>query len=494
MACEEHWWSNRCNSKGDIRYDPTVSADIEALNPLFGKSTGFWEGILTYYEEGGDGFKRTQPSWSIEGLPNGLGPKPYSFNNIKIFFNVTASGTRLEQHYVVIHEPAPLSFCIIPPPELPPPAPVFKNTANDGICGINGHMWGADAFKVSTHEKSDVLLGVAGTFAPPGMKYKDKTMSVGEYVLSNVLYQDVDVVSTSWPTSSDEDELLYQSQTWTFDPTADSALIELNNYFLGSSGSLSIDQKILHKMTRVDDAETWLQNIEEAADAANVTDSTRKSITIPINTCIVENNPGCLKQTDSIWCEAGDASPLCGPTPYIENTTVNAVVVTTVAVVLSVSVVGIAAYALHRYFSRKQKRLIQLRMIRGIAQNITISSAPGQLNAETLQKEFELIDRDKGGTITKDEMKQWLEDGKLGEISDKDFNSMWVAMDIDGDGAIDFVEFASFLSSCGEAFDEVFKEQERMTKAEKIRFASRRLSTRDLGNLEEGKEEREENN
>jgi len=178
----------------------------------------------------------------------------------------------------------------------------------------------------------------------------------------------------------------------------------------------------------------------------------------------------------------------------VENATVNAVVVTDVAVVLSVSVIGIAAYALHWYFLRKQKRLIQLRMICGIAQNITISSAPGQLNAEILQKEFELIDRDKGGTITKDDMKQWLEDGKLGEISDKDFNSMWVAMDINGDGAIDFVEFASFLSSCGEAFHEVFKEQECMTKAEKIRFASRRLSTRDLGNLEEGKEEREENN
>jgi len=174
-------------------------------------------------------------------------------------------------------------------------------------------MWGAGAFKVSTHEKTDVLLGFAGTFAPPGMKYKDNTVSVGEYVLSNVLYQDV--ISTSWPTSSDENELLYQSQTWTFDPTADSALIGLNNYFLGSSGSLSIDQKILHNLTQVDDAETWLRNIEEAADAANVTDSTRNSITIPVNTGIVKNNPGCLNQTDSIWCEAGDASLLCGPTP-----------------------------------------------------------------------------------------------------------------------------------------------------------------------------------
>ena len=41
-------------------------------------------------------------------------------------------------------------------------------------------------------------------------------------------------------------------------------------------------------------------------------------------------------------------------------------------------------------------------------------------------------------------------------------------------------EFAAFLSSCGDEFDAVSKEQKAMTKAEKLKYASSRLSTRML--------------
>jgi hypothetical protein len=91
-------------------------------------------------------------------------------------------------------------------------------------------------------------------------------------------------------------------------------------------------------------------------------------------------------------------------------------------------------------------------------------------------EEFQHIDRDKGGTISKAELGAWLKDGKLGEVKDQDFNAMWVALDVDGNGEVDFVEFCTFLSGCGGAFDEVYKEQESLTKEEKLRRAARRLS------------------
>jgi hypothetical protein len=135
-----------------------------------------------------------------------------------------------------------------------------------------------------------------------------------------------------------------------------------------------------------------------------------------------------------------------------------------------------------------------------VAQNITIAPTAGGLDTNAILKEFKHIDKDKGGTITKEELQVWLKDGKLGEISQSDFNVMWVAMDVDGNGSIDFVEFCTFLSGCGDAFEQVFTEQQtNLSKDEKFRRASLRLSTkvsiRDLGDmaklddLEEDKED-----
>ena len=98
------------------------------------------------------------------------------------------------------------------------------------------------------------------------------------------------------------------------------------------------------------------------------------------------------------------------------------------------------------------------------------------MDADVLLKEFHHLDSNKGGTISKDEMTEWLKDGKLGEVSKSDFNAMWSAMDMDGNGEVDFIEFSTFLSGCGEAFNEVFEERKKMSKDEKMLKASQRLS------------------
>jgi hypothetical protein len=82
------------------------------------------------------------------------------------------------------------------------------------------------------------------------------------------------------------------------------------------------------------------------------------------------------------------------------------------------------------------------------------------------------------------ELKAWIDEGKLGNISDKDFNALWSALDIDGSGTVDFVEFCTFLSGCGEAFDEVYDQQEKMSKQEKMKYASSRLLNSNAGDDE----------
>jgi hypothetical protein len=103
-----------------------------------------------------------------------------------------------------------------------------------------------------------------------------------------------------------------------------------------------------------------------------------------------------------------------------------------------------------------------------LAQNVTTAPTTGGLDANAILKEFKHVNKDEGGMMKKEELQVWLQDGKLGEILQSAFNVTWVAMDVDGNGSIDFVELGTFMSGCGDAFDEVCKEQKNILKDKKF--------------------------
>ena len=87
----------------------------------------------------------------------------------------------------------------------------------------------------------------------------------------------------------------------------------------------------------------------------------------------------------------------------------------------------------------EQKNRYKKHLISAMARNITVTSAPGQLNHEDLKAEFDRIDKDKGGTISKDELWKYITSGHMGTTSEKDFNAMWSVIDLDDSGEVDFV-------------------------------------------------------
>ena len=133
----------------------------------------------------------------------------------------------------------------------------------------------------------------------------------------------------------------------------------------------------------------------------------------------------------------------------------------------------LSLYYVHRL---KQQRLrYKKRFVQTVARNVSIAPSPGGISADKLAAEFKHIDANGDGSINKAEMKAWLQDGKLGEISDNDFDAMWEA--ISGkDETVNAIEFFVFLSSCGEAFDDVYNDQKQLSKEQRIALASRRLS------------------
>ena len=128
------------------------------------------------------------------------------------------------------------------------------------------------------------------------------------------------------------------------------------------------------------------------------------------------------------------------------------------------------------YIMKLQRERYKKRFVQTVARNISIAPNPGALDAETLAEEFKRIDTHEDGTISKAEMKAYLNKGQLGEILDVDFEALWSAMDTDNSGDVDAIEFIVFLSGCGDAFDSVYKEQKSMSKEERISYASKRFS------------------
>ena len=138
------------------RYNEDISPDISNLNPILSKPHGLWKGTYEVLRDNAP----LEPAPAIIGLYP-LGPRPYASNG-EAFFNITIAGTRWEQHDIYITGPAPQSFCDANPNI---PGTPFSNVADDGVCGQNGSAYVADAFKTSTHEKNDILIGVGGTGA-----------------------------------------------------------------------------------------------------------------------------------------------------------------------------------------------------------------------------------------------------------------------------------------------------------------------------------------
>jgi hypothetical protein len=61
-------------------------------------------------------------------------------------------------------------------------------------------------------------------------------------------------------------------------------------------------------------------------------------------------------------------------------------------------------------------------------------------------------------------------------ITEKDFDALWNAMDVNRTGVVNPVEFIVFLSACGPEFEKVYAAQEKMSKIERLKLAARRLT------------------
>ena len=109
--------------------------------------------------------------------------------------------------------------------------------------------------------------------------------------------------------------------------------------------------------------------------------------------------------------------------------------------------------------------------------------------AEKLSEAFRHIGGD-DGLISKEDLARWLNDLHMDFMSERDFDRLWDAMDMDRRGVVEPLDFFAFLSECGPQFKEVHKEYSTLPKSERLKLALRRLSNISLMG-EEGVEQLE---
>ena len=164
-----------------------------------------------------------------------------------------------------------------------------------------------------------------------------------------------------------------------------------------------------------------------------------------------------------------------------------AIAITPVIVMLALAV----AYHVHRL--RVQEQRMKRRFIQQLARNIEIGESARAIPAEKLLEAYKHIGGD-DGVISKVDLAQWLNDLHMDFMSERDFDRLWGAMDMEGKGTVDTIDFTTFLAECSPQFKQVQKEYEEMPVSERRKLACRRLTNiSDMGEEEVRQMERRNN-
>eukprot|EP01083_Nonionella_stella_P002333 6731_1 len=131
--------------------------------------------------------------------------------------------------------------------------------------------------------------------------------------------------------------------------------------------------------------------------------------------------------------------PYLGTSPYIEpfgdlNT----------AFVIPVPI--LILYVIYTRFLEHRENRLKDEMLRSIANTMGLTKKR-QLKHKDLKKMYDMIDDDNNGILEKSEVRSLIDEAGVNSMSEKDYDILFAAIDLDGDGTLDFMEFCAFFAS-----------------------------------------------
>ena len=417
LKCGIKGITERCIGDTDPRYDPEVSYDLKSLSGFHEN----WGGLhrTQDYRYGADLLPVTStPILGYELMGN------FSQFPTTTFRNITISGSRV---HVSVYE-------------------VMKNV-DPSKPGMLNRL---EAYYVSTFEKN----GQAIWFGP-GVP----TASSTEFVPS----ADGNMLT---PSSNETAELFGRAtvEFFNFDAVIQASFLadgkqtsRMDTFYAiqptPEGGSIRTTvQSTRSEGVSVADKNEWLQQMDASLADANVLSAATAPPgfppqnmipSIPVDTlqCANINQDVCPMEED--WQKV---DPYYNDTPYVEPEGV-----LTGGFIAGVTIASIIAailifYAINRVLMQKQQERLKAAFSNAISKHID-GGLKSDLSPDEVAKLYRKVDSDGNGKISKEELKQLIDENELGSLSDRDFEVMFSTIDLDGNGEVNFTEFTAFFAS-----------------------------------------------
>jgi len=417
------WYSTDCKAKTDVRYDAEYTNNIKEQNPVWGHYEGYWKRKVFAFDES---FAPSQPQVFNPVDTRKSRGIPYTRDIFDSLLNFTMDGSRLTESTFNVYSPAPEWFCNQTDLE-PGDLTVF----DDGVCGETGYASYSQNFYSSSHEKDGTLElvgGLNGALREDG--FTDIAFGSKYGIGDDVIYS-----SSSYEVGGGISEFT-STQTFTNKAKTTAALtFDLWNKANDVAILIGTRRATYEKITE----EEFLSEIVRQWDENQIKADERP----------LPSAGPCLSSicaTEENWCKF---DPNCSVSPYQEpeGKLKNSFVAGLISI--CALVIFLVAYVYHRKLVSDEAKRVRLLVATRIAEHLNVTFNSKKLTKEALSQQFQSIDSSGDGVLQKDEIKEFFMDSKHGgSITESDFESIFAALDSDGNGEIDFVEFVSFLNQC----------------------------------------------
>lgn len=366
-----------CLGDKDIRYDTAASNNLVDQANIWNLVSGLFIADAYYYGPDGQPLERDQ---------NGFSRFPG-----KAFINITVAGSRFSVHQFDI----------------------FRND----VIGAGG-CFTSDAWYTSTFEKDGSAQGL------PIVMKENNSSEIFEATKTNMKIYPVDDRSYFGSGDSTSGMFIQYSQTCT-DANCNNLLVSGEVISKDENGQPSLSVFVRNQDHHRVDENKWIEELNNALDDYNV----------PLDGTYPTTRPDLLAGCASGNCPTEEdwrtIDPNYNKSPYQEpagSLTAGFISGITIA---SFIIVASIAYMHHRRIVAAREQGLKTSFARAIAATIDTRTSAQNLSHEDLKNEFDSIDIDKSGTISKEELHAFIVNSNVANLSDKDFDVLFATIDID---------------------------------------------------------------
>ena len=244
----------------------------------------------------------------------------------------------------------------------------------------------------------------------------------------------------------------------------------VENYIKNDAGLVSASEEVINfartAVKKVDKA-TWMSAMGEALTDFSIPAPEEKFTVIPgfdtdafvrpFDPATSEMTPECV----TLSCPSDEdwklRDPVLGTSPYVEpDGVLTGGFIAGVTIASIVVAVAIFSFIYKRGVEAREKRVKEA-VLKSIAQSMAITTSKALTPAE-LEKMFKKIDADGNGNLSKDEVKELVNEAGVANMSDRDYDVLFGCIDLDCNGTLDFTEFCALVASMPVADDDSFNE------------------------------------